>query len=127
MLGGAGALCPAITASYFRKIGRLALFLMVLLVVGDFYGVIWNAVVHGRMYHSPGYEGLDFVPWYPVTRALIDDSFGANSGLIGVKFWQLQGIWLVFGIAPWSTTLLVYERVSPAQVSSSLHRARMRA
>ena len=117
---------PAI-ASYFRRVGKLALFLLVLLVVGDFFGVVWNTIIHNRMYHSPGYDGLDFVPWYPVTQGMVEASFGADSGrLIGVKLWQLQAIWVVFAILTWSSTLLVYEKIAP-QPDFSRRRVRARA
>ena len=98
--------------SCFRRIGRLALFLMVLLLVGDFYGVIWTAMIHNHIYHSPGYDGVDFVPWYPITRNLVEATYGGDSGrLIGASLLQLQVIWLVFTIATWSSTMWVYEKI----------------
>jgi hypothetical protein len=106
--------------SCFRRIGRLALFLTALLMVGDFYSVIWSAMIHNHMYHSAGYDGVDFVPWYPITRDLVESTYGADSGkLIGVTLFQLQVIWLVFSIATWTSTVVVFEWIStPEEVCS---------
>lgn len=99
--------------AYFRRMGRLALFLALLLLVGDFFGVIWTAIIHNRMYYNPGYDGVDFVPWYPLTRDLVDATYGADTGrLIGVKFWQLEVIWFVFAVSTWTTTMMAFEKIT---------------
>jgi hypothetical protein len=111
--------CVVISASWVpheddsakqRRIGRKALFLAVLLVVGHVTNALWTIGIEGRLYEAVDFVGADCLPFVPISRGMIDD-FGQHAPLYGVTMWQLQCVWLVFAAATWALAWYVYRRI----------------
>jgi len=98
-----------------RRIGKLALFTGLLLVVGSLFNGLWSCLVWGRLYHSTDYV-FDFSPLWPITQEVIDMPFGDQRGqLLGVTLIQLQGVWLLFAFATWGVTAFLYRTIRRRQ------------
>lgn len=103
------AFLPARQPSQFwRQLSRLGLFLAVFLVVGSLFNGLWSCLVWGRYYESSDYV-CGFLPFWPPTEAWFeplprDDGTPAS-------FTQLQLFWLLFTVATWGLTILVYRFV----------------
>jgi hypothetical protein len=103
---------------FFIRVGRLGLFLVLLLVVGSLMNGLWSCLVWGRFYYSTDYV-FDFSPVWPITQRLIDMPFGDQRGqLFGITLAQLQLVWLAFALGTWGVTALFYksmhQKLSPA-------------
>ena len=91
-----------------RRIGRLALFVGLLLLVGSVFNGLWSCLIWDRLYDSTDYV-FDFMPFWPITRTVIDAPWGDERGrLIGVSLLQLQLIWLLFAAGTWGGTASLY-------------------
>jgi hypothetical protein len=100
---------PKIKAKVVGRIINLAMFLVILLVIGDLFGLIWGEFIWGRFYISTDYINTDFLPFMPITQRLLDAPFGDEAhGLLGVTLFQLNLIWLVFAAATWGCTIALY-------------------
>ena len=53
---------PRSRREYLMRIGKLGLFLAILLIVGDLVGCVWGEFIWGRFYLSTDYCNSDFVP-----------------------------------------------------------------
>lgn len=94
---------------FYRRVGRLALFLFVFLIIGAFFNCLWTMAVFGRLYYSTDYCGIDFMPFWPITQGTIDMPFGDERGkLLGISLLQLQGMWFLFAMSTWAITFLIY-------------------
>ncbi|HWB61362.1 MAG TPA: hypothetical protein VG733_17905 [Chthoniobacteraceae bacterium] len=89
---------------------RLGIFLLILLVVGDFFSFWWGVLIYGNLYYSADYCGFDFYPYWPFTQELIDAPFGNETGcmLHGFSLWQLECVWALFAAATWVITIRLY-------------------
>ncbi len=91
-----------------RRIGRLALFMGLLLLVGSAFNGLWSCLVWDRLYDSTDYV-FDFTPFWPITRAVIEAPWGDERGrLIGVSLFQLQLIWFLFAAATWGASAFLH-------------------
>ena len=109
----AALIAPRSFRNYFRRLSKLGVFLLILILVGDAYGCIWGDIIWGRFYRSTDYCGIDFLPFLPVTRRLIDAPWGSEPhGLMGITLLQLNLIWLLFAIATWATAIALYRLAS---------------
>ena len=54
-----------------RRIGRFALFVGLLLVVGSLFNGLWSCLDFNRLYHSTDYI-FDFVPFWPISWIAVD-------------------------------------------------------
>ena len=94
-----------------RRIGRLGLFIGLLLVVGSLFNGLWSCLLWDRLYHSNDYL-FDFTPIWPITWSMIDRPFGNEHGqLLGVSLFQLQLVWLLFAVGTWGVTIFLYRLV----------------
>ncbi|HWB61001.1 MAG TPA: hypothetical protein VG733_16010 [Chthoniobacteraceae bacterium] len=90
--------------------GRLALFLLVLLLAGDCFSALWGSWITGSMYYSPDYKGMDFLPWLPVTPLLTNYRYEEKiATLLGGAFWKLEGVWVIFSAVTWGVTIFAYK------------------
>jgi hypothetical protein len=97
--------------TFRRRVGRLGLFLALLLIAGSLINGLWSCTVWGRLYYSTDYV-FDFTPVWPITQQVIDMPFGDQRGqLFGVTLTQLQMIWLLFALGTWGVTALSYRAV----------------
>jgi hypothetical protein len=95
-----------------RRLLKLGLFLLILLLVGDLFGVLWSATICGRLYSSFDYDVADFLPFVPITRSFIEVPFeGYTHQLNGFSLNELEMIWYPFALGTWGTTLMVYRWV----------------
>jgi hypothetical protein len=104
-----------------RRIGNFGLFLVLLLLVGAMFNGLWSCLIWDRLYDSTDYY-LDFCPFFPITRSVIDAPWGNERGrLLGVSLFQLQLVWLLFAAGTWSVTIFLYRCFSrrPPLVNSS--------
>jgi hypothetical protein len=91
-----------------RRIGRFALFITLLLIVGAFFNGLWSCLIWGRLYFSTDYV-FDFSPFWPITQSVIDgDIYFGRGQLLGVSLFQLQLVWLLFAAGVWAVTILLY-------------------
>lgn len=90
------------------RVERTFLFLAILWAVGLALNIVWTLAIHGRVYRSVDYGGLDCLPFLPLTRTTIDD-FGAHGDLYGITMWQLQCVWAVFAACTWIFTIAIYK------------------
>jgi hypothetical protein len=88
-----------------RRIGRLALFIGLLLVVGSLFNGLWSCLIYGRFYESTDYV-FGFVPFWPFTEGWMEMR-DARGELMGVSL-RMQLIWLVFTTATWGVTVILY-------------------
>jgi hypothetical protein len=106
----AAFLVPRTRKAYFARVTKLGGFFLIFLFVGAVFEYIWGALIEGHLYQNVDYF-LDFLPFWPITRATVYDPF--NSGrLLGVTLIQLQLVWLLFTIGTWGITLLLYKLVT---------------
>jgi len=109
-----------------REFRRAALFFGLLLFAGSFFSALWNCLVYGRLYYTVDLS-IEFIPFWPVTKWNINETWGdRHGGLIGVTFWQLQLVWLLFALGTWSTTVYLYRWICgqwPLSVSGIFHRS----
>jgi hypothetical protein len=91
-----------------RRVGRLGLFLGLLLVVGSLLNALWSCVVYGRFYESSDYV-FGFLPFWPLTKYWIE-MHGDDGQLMNVPL-QLQFIWFVFTASTWGFTIFLYRLV----------------
>jgi hypothetical protein len=105
---------PRTFREYFRRVAKLALFVVLLLLAGAFFTCIWGATIWGWLYRSTDYCGNDFFPFVPIGRAALDAPFGNEPhGLLhGTTLLQLRLIWLLFALCTWGSTLLLYRLLS---------------
>ena len=93
-----GALAIRQRGTFLRRVGRLGLFLGLLLIVGSIFNGLWSCLIWGRLYFSTDYV-FDFSPFWPITQKVIDAPFGDMRGeLFGVSLFQLQLVWLLFAV-----------------------------
>jgi hypothetical protein len=91
-----------------KRIGRLGLFLAILLLVSSLVNGLWSCLLWDRVYHSSDYL-FDFIPFWPITWAMINRPFGNEHGqLLGISMWQLQLLWLCFACSTWAITVVLY-------------------
>ena len=108
----AAAIKPRSVRCYSLRLRNLAIFLIILLLVGDAYGCIWGDLIWGRFYRSTDYCGTDFLPFLPVTRVVIDAAMGSEPhGLMGITLFELNLIWSLFALTTWATTIASYRFV----------------
>jgi hypothetical protein len=94
-----------------QRIGRLGLFIGLLLVVGSLFNGLWSCLLWDHIYHSTDYV-FDFTPIWPITQSMIDRPFGDEHGrLLGVSLFELQFIWLFFAVGTWGITTFLYRLV----------------
>jgi hypothetical protein len=119
--------CPALSLiSAFSKrqrqalasrIGRFAIFNLLLLLVGAVFSGVWSCTIWGRFYDSTDYT-FDFIPFWPITQSTVDRPWGDERGrLFGISLFELQLIWLAFALGTWATTIYLYrtlERIRAA-------------
>jgi hypothetical protein len=95
-----------------QRIRRFALYNGLLLIVGSIFNGLWSCLVWDHLYDSTDYF-FDFVPFWPITRAVIEAPWGNERGrLLGVSLFELQLVWLVFAAGTWLVTTAVYRLVS---------------
>jgi hypothetical protein len=93
---------------FLRRVGRLGLFLGLLLLVVSVANGLWSCLVWGRLYYSTDYV-FDFSAFWPITQSIIDAPFGTERGrLFGVSLFQVQLVWLLFATGTWTVTILLY-------------------
>ena len=93
--------------TFLRRVGRLGLFLGLLLVVGSLFNGVWSCAIWGRLYFSTDYV-FDFTPFWPITQKVIDAPFGDMRGqLLGVSLFQLQLVWFLFAAGTWAAGILL--------------------
>jgi hypothetical protein len=92
-----------------RRVGRLGLFLGLLLIIGSLANGLWSCSVWGRLYRSSE-TVFDFSPFWPITRSGIDSPFDEDmtGQLFGVSIFQLQLFWLLFAAGTWTATIISY-------------------
>ena len=96
---------------FLRRVGRLGLFLGLLLLVGSVANGLWSCLVWGRLYYSTDYV-FDFSAFWPITQWTIDAPFGTERGqLLGVSLFQVQLVWLLFAAGTWTATILLYRLI----------------
>src|ERR1017187_4501713 len=96
---------------FLRRVGRLRLFLGLLLVIGSVANGLWSCLVWGRFYYSTDYA-FDFSALWPITQGVIDAPFGDMRGqLFGISLFQLQLVWLLFAAGTWTATILLYRLI----------------
>ena len=96
---------------FLRRVGRLGLFLGLLLLVGSVANGLWSCLVWGRLYYSTDYV-WDFSAFWPITQWTIDAPFGTERGqLFGVSLFHVQLIWLLFAAGTWTATILLYRLI----------------
>jgi hypothetical protein len=92
-----------------KRIQKLALFILLLLIVGSLFNGVWSCSVYNRFYHSTDYI-FDFIPFWPISWITVDTPWGDGHGeLYGTTtLFQLKLLWLLFAIGTWGTTILLY-------------------
>ncbi len=97
---------------YWGRVGRFALALGLLLVIGAGFSVLWTEFIYGRLYYSTDYVS-DFFPYLPVTQGTLDSDFdGEVGGLLSASsLFELQMVWFVFAASTWIVTIWCYRRV----------------
>src|SRR5947208_14690753 len=91
-----------------RRIARLGFFNLLLLIVATMFNGLWSCLIWGRLYDSTDYT-FDFVPFWPITQAVIDSPWGNDHGhLLGVSLFQLQLVWFLFAAGTWAVTIFLY-------------------
>jgi hypothetical protein len=97
--------------AFRQRVGRLRLFMGLLLLVSSAFNGLWSCLIWGRLYESMNYL-IDFLPIWPITRTVIDVPWGNERGrLIEVSLFQLQLIWLLFAAGTWGCTVFIYRFV----------------
>ena len=95
--------------TYLRRTGRLGLFVLTYLIVGTAFSCLWSSLIWGHLYYSADYCGMDFLPFWPISRHVIDDRYADKSGqLFGITFTQLRLLWALFAIGTWAATFTLY-------------------
>jgi len=118
-----GAIAIRQRGSFLRRAGHFGLFMGVLLAVGSIFNGVWSCLIWGRLYFSTDYV-FDFSPFWPITRKVVDASFGDMRGeLLSASLFQLQLVWLFFAAGTWAVTILVYRRVCKRPPASQLLQA----
>jgi len=98
--------------NWWRRLLKFALFLLILLLIGDLFGFLWSVTICGRFYSSFDYDVGDFLPFMPITRSFIEVPFeGYTHQLNGISLNQLKMIWFIFAIGTWGTTFLLYRLI----------------
>jgi hypothetical protein len=92
-----------------KRIGRLGLFLGVLLLVGSLVNGFWSCLIYNHLYRSFDYV-FDFSPFLPVPCGNgmdipLDEKHGQISGF---SVWQLQTVWFFFASGTWAATIILY-------------------
>ncbi|HEY2343554.1 MAG TPA: hypothetical protein VGH90_11010 [Chthoniobacteraceae bacterium] len=97
---------------YWGRVGRFALVLGLLLVVGAGFSVLWTEFVYGRLYYSTDYVS-DFFPYLPITQGILDSDFdGEVGGLLSASsVFELEVVWFIFAATTWIVTIWCYRRV----------------
>jgi len=94
--------------TFLRRVGRLGLFLGLLLMVGSVFNGVWSCEIWGRLYFSTDYV-FDFTPFWPITQKVIDAPFGKMRGeLLGISLFQLQLVWFLFAAGTWAVSSFLY-------------------
>jgi len=92
-----------------RKSGRLALFLVLLLVAGAVFNFLWWSFIYERLYFSAD-PFIEFSPYLPITRGVVEAPFGNYRGrLLGsTTYTELYFMWTIFALGTWGTTIFFY-------------------
>jgi len=90
------------------RIGRFALFLGLLLVVGSLFNGLWSSLVFNRLYHSTDYI-FDFVPFWPISSIAVDTPWGDGHGQLFISLFRLKFVWLLFAVGTWAVTIFLYQ------------------
>jgi hypothetical protein len=93
-----------------RRIGRLALFIALLLVVGALFNGLWSCSIYNCLYHSADYI-FDFAPFWPVWWISVDTPWGDGHGELFTSLSLLKSVWLLFAVGTWAVTILLYQRM----------------
>jgi hypothetical protein len=103
-----------------QRVGRYALFNLILLLVGCVFSSLWSCFIFGNFYWS--YDSLgDFEPIWPITRSLIDYGGADIHGqLFGISLLELQLVWLAFAFGSWATTYYLYKAILRTYASRRL-------
>lgn len=82
-----------------------------LLVVSAMLNALWSCTIWGSLYFSTDYV-VDFSPFWPITKHLIDMPFGDMTGRIflGLNIRHVQAVWFAFAFAAWTTAVFLYSR-----------------
>jgi len=104
-------LAPRTSKAYSRRVLKLGLFLLVLLLVGDFFSCVWGEVIWGRFYRSTDYAGVDFLPFMPLRQVDIEGAREPHD-LTGITLFQLKLVWLTFLLGTWGVTLFLFRKVA---------------
>jgi hypothetical protein len=105
---------PRTLRGYLVRVGKLAIFVALLLVVGALFTILWGTTIYGWLYRSTDYCGNDFFPFVPIGPAALDAPFGNEPhGLLGAaNLTQLRLAWLCFSATTWASTILIYGFIS---------------
>ncbi len=95
------------------SVGRLTLFLIVLLAVSAVAQMIWSSFVWGRLYHTPDYV-FGYLPFVPITQHELDTKFAGQAGsLNGVTLMHVNLIWSLLTLGVWALSYWIYRRLRP--------------
>jgi len=108
---------PVTLRTYYRRIGKLCLFLTILLVAQCCFSRLWMILVRGRLYRGNpipiDFGCFDFIPILPFTHAFFDAPHGYGPSLVmGVTLTELNLVWLLFALGTWVVALLSYRFLS---------------
>jgi len=124
-VAGAIALFSAVTKQRSRlpsRLGKLALFLTILLFVSCYCNALWSWYVYGTVYVSGDVDDPDgdFSPFFPITQRYLD----LNVHLLAGSLAQLQLIWFFLATAAWAISFNIYVLLQ-TMVFPLLHRRRL--
>jgi hypothetical protein len=91
-----------------RRIGRFALFIGLLLIVGSLFNGLWSCLVYNRLYHSTDHI-FDFIPFWPISWIAVDTPWGDGHGQLFTPLFVLNFVWLVFAVGTWAVTAFLYQ------------------
>jgi len=104
---------PRTTANRLRRLAKSGFFVLLFLIVGASFNLIWSFAIWGNLYYSTDYCGLDCLPFWPISQGLIDASYRNQRGhLYKVSLPQLQFIWFLFQLGIWGTAVLLYRSLN---------------
>jgi hypothetical protein len=84
-----------------RKIGRLALFLGLLLMAGAVFDGFWCSIIYDRLYFC--FDPIcEFTPYLPTFGASQEHLLGSTTDA------ELLLVWLFFALGTWGTTIFLY-------------------
>lgn len=93
-----------------RRIGRCALFIGLLLVVGSLFNGLWSCLIYNHLYHSTDHI-FDFVPFWPISWIAVDTPWGDGHGQLFTSLFLLKFVWLLFAVCTWAVTIFLYQIV----------------